>query len=795
MTLQNYKTANNATSQIATTLSAGATSLVCTTWQGGRFPSIFPFYLTLEKIVADVVTKREIVKVTNRSGDTFTIVRSAGYCLADATATAQTNTAFAFDVYDFIALRFVWEVLTDINDELVRIESDKLNVADYQNGTKVYWATSTWTDAYAITLSPVPASYITWMSFKFLSDVGNTWAATLNVNSLWAKTIKKLRDQDLVSGDIEAWQIVTVSYDGTNFQMDSQVATIPTIDIAGQTATTPAGDDSIILYDASAGANRKATISVLNTASPFTWNSDYPAWETLSAWNVVFIEWQPTTAEADSVANIGDVSANTRISFPVFGSGSSASTLKLNLAKTWSPGVNLNIRIETDNAWAPSGTLVHANATGTVTAWSLTTSLVDTTVTLGGAFTITAWQKCHIVTFAWTYGAETVNGSNYYNIGISGVSSTTTRFWEKWSGSAWSDILNGNILTEATADTLVFSSGTTTAYWYRILANNECALNSVTKNASVNATRCRVFPAGGGTVIWTASFSGNVATFSGVTLLKWLSYAIELDSSGASYNSYTDNTFTAVNRKNISYSGGSYNSGATLDTIGYNIASIETSAVFNPYTSSTLFATRLLSKTDADLSYKIDWFGITQEAVTTWDLTAGKYPVIALAWVDSNQTGMTQGTIMYLSNTAWSISSTAGTYRKIIWEAKTTTKLQIFQSDIASALSFTRDISNTSATVTYAHNLWKIPNSIDISGIYADGETRWVATSTSNQFCIARDGTTVYSWSSIARITTTSGATSQTGVLSNITKTTFDIVWTKVWSPWSKICSFIALVS
>jgi hypothetical protein len=49
-----------------------------------------------------------------------------------------------------------------------------------------------------------------------------------------------------------------------------------------------------------------------------------------------------------------------------------------------------------------------------------------------------------------------------------------------------------------------------------------------------------------------------------------------------------------------------------------------------PYTSSTLFSDKVLSKTDADFAYKLDWLGISQEAVTAGDLTTGKYPTIAL---------------------------------------------------------------------------------------------------------------------------------------------------------------------
>lgn len=69
------------------------------------------------------------------------------------------------------------------------------------------------------------------------------------------------------------------------------------------------------------------------------------------------------------------------------------------------------------------------------------------------------------------------------------------------------------------------------------------------------------------------------------------------------------------------------------------------------YTSSTLFSDIVLSKTDADFTYKIDWLGISQEAVTASDLATGKIPSILMTGIDSNQTGMTPLATQYLSNT------------------------------------------------------------------------------------------------------------------------------------------------
>ena len=99
--------------------------------------------------------------------------------------------------------------------------------AGLQKGAEVYGADAEANDTYVITLSPVPASYYTGMVIQFKANTANTGASSLNVNTLGAIAIKKRNDQDTETGDIESGQIVTVVYDGTNFQMQSQVANTP----------------------------------------------------------------------------------------------------------------------------------------------------------------------------------------------------------------------------------------------------------------------------------------------------------------------------------------------------------------------------------------------------------------------------------------------------------------------------------------------------------------------------------------------------------------------------------------
>lgn len=79
-------------------------------------------------------------------------------------------------------------------------------------------------DAYAIAPTPAIVAYATGQIFTFKALNDNTGAATLDVNSLGVKTIKKTDGAtDLSSGDIQQGQLIMVQYDGTNFQMMNMV--------------------------------------------------------------------------------------------------------------------------------------------------------------------------------------------------------------------------------------------------------------------------------------------------------------------------------------------------------------------------------------------------------------------------------------------------------------------------------------------------------------------------------------------------------------------------------------------
>jgi len=110
----------------------------------------------------------------------------------------------------------------DIQIGVVNPTTNIFTPASLQNSLATWGGTGGGTvDVVTITLAPTPTAYATGQRFTFISSGANTGAVTLNVNSLGAKAVKKNGTTALVAGDIPSGAIITVTYDGTNFQLDS----------------------------------------------------------------------------------------------------------------------------------------------------------------------------------------------------------------------------------------------------------------------------------------------------------------------------------------------------------------------------------------------------------------------------------------------------------------------------------------------------------------------------------------------------------------------------------------------
>ena len=116
-------------------------------------------------------------------------------------------------------------------------------ISTFDADARYYAADSEASDSYIITLSPAPDAYAVGQTFRFKANTANTGAATININSLGVKNIVKGVNTTLVNGDIAAGQVITITYDGTNFVIQSPVANdlttlYPSVPNTVPTATT-----------------------------------------------------------------------------------------------------------------------------------------------------------------------------------------------------------------------------------------------------------------------------------------------------------------------------------------------------------------------------------------------------------------------------------------------------------------------------------------------------------------------------------------------------------------------------
>lgn len=889
MPFTNYKSSNLAEWHLKVWISASAVSMILETWEWDLFPNTFPYLLLLTKYDSSSslenkpALKREFVLVTGKAWDTFTITRSAWYVPASTWATTQTNTAFEFASWDSVSLTNSAEQQKDIDDELLRLENDKLDISDYISWAKLFAESLTGNDSYQATFSDITSySQIDGQILRVKADVNNTWAATFEVNALWAKSITKRWGDPLTNDDVIANQIMLLVWNNnedrfelkdTIDQRDSALAEslvdIDThilwenvtagdslfveddVEFADTDLNTQINDTEVFAWSSTPTTNTQnwirfqarnkikitsvtknasctATRAIIKTdiwnttiaTATFVWNvatfasevifkpwmffrveCDNSGWNynlrllwitpALTKTNVIFVTGSQAWADTSSWANIETITSsvetveyiwdtvdNTRVAIPIFWNWVLDDELELSLRKYTSPWVNLWVRIETDSNW-PTWVLADPNATSTVLESGLTTSLVDTVVTLLGNITLVKWTRYWIVLFAWTYGAETINATNYFGVGFS-AKNTTTRNYMRYNGSSW---VNYDYITPINdTDNLTFSSTNASANtrWYRMQAVADLVLLSINKSSTSTATRVLVKD-DAGTILDTVAFSWNIATLSTPRRFTTGEYfRLECDSSGGSYTSHRLLSATfPQNRTNVNYIQGSEN-GAN-STTAYNIDSVDTQLEVVAdkffYATSNLFTQKLLSLTNATYDYKLP---TDLPRIATETKSAGENCITTTFWLNNNFSGLTPNVDMYLADTPWAISSTPWTNNYQIGKAIDANKLFVGTRQESKSFNILRNHWTATWVVTYTHNLGKIPTSISFAGgiIWWWYVVNWHFDWT-NQNCVT--------WfNNLAEQSTTAAIISydwwwlrQTGIVQNVTNTTFDISWTR----------------
>jgi hypothetical protein len=115
--------ANNAVSLLASSITNVATSLTVTTGHGARFPTITGsdyFLATLCQVSGGAEVNFEVVKVTARSTDTFTIVRAQ-----------EGTTGLAYNAGDKVELRLTKETMEGLQVATVPAAAHTMNYSLY----------------------------------------------------------------------------------------------------------------------------------------------------------------------------------------------------------------------------------------------------------------------------------------------------------------------------------------------------------------------------------------------------------------------------------------------------------------------------------------------------------------------------------------------------------------------------------------------------------------------------------------------------------------------------------------
>ena len=186
---------NNAATTLASPIGEGALSLSVATGTGSLFPTLGVgdyFYCTL----IDNSAQKEIVKVTARATDTFTIVRAQ-----------EGTSALSFVAGNGVELRLTTQGIEDKFDELVTEAETTLQNAELITLTSVSGSN---------TISGIAGSPFIGLAdgqeFSFIAAADSTGTVTLNISSTGAKIVTKNGGDLLISGDILSGSFVKVKY-------------------------------------------------------------------------------------------------------------------------------------------------------------------------------------------------------------------------------------------------------------------------------------------------------------------------------------------------------------------------------------------------------------------------------------------------------------------------------------------------------------------------------------------------------------------------------------------------------
>lgn len=190
--------------------------------------------------IALCVTKKMIDDISTLLADAEDLLADAtalvaGLANASTTAKGQVEIATEAEVLAGTATGGTGASLVVTPDVLQKVLQGQASTFFTEDGTGS-------DDTYTATVTPTPTAYVTGQAFRGKFTIANTTACTLNLSSLGAKSIKKYvsgssTKAELETGDIVANETCFIVYDGTDFVLLNPSATMPTTALLSEMAT------------------------------------------------------------------------------------------------------------------------------------------------------------------------------------------------------------------------------------------------------------------------------------------------------------------------------------------------------------------------------------------------------------------------------------------------------------------------------------------------------------------------------------------------------------------------------
>lgn len=391
MQYSNFDMKNNVHATLSTAVSSVATTIQLTAWQWSRFWTTFPQIATIESFDENwKVMKREIVKITARNGDNLTVVRAFAPCPENDDANSQSQSSVSFNADDQISLYIPKEIFDKIHDSLNDIYDNGTNnmrtdIVSWLQVEVNPWSVLVWSAYYdfagwTITLTDNATNYL---------EIDEDWNLANNTTG---------RDEENTKLAI----ITTVNGSVTKIQ-DRRLWTvwwkIGGINIHELTEKNiPSQLDELVLSDSeNIWNNKKIKISNIIWYSGWLYAQDINIWDAL------------TESRLENSNNLSLEIWKERLSIAVNTAWSwlTGNWFYTYLWKYWN-WQNITVRIETDNNWIPSWTLVNENATTTISASDLSTTVSEFFVTFSENITLEKTAVCRIV-----FSCNSIDVNNY----------------------------------------------------------------------------------------------------------------------------------------------------------------------------------------------------------------------------------------------------------------------------------------------------------------------------------------------------------------------------------------------